>query len=54
LKDHQLLLLDIQIKLFCSGSSSNAKLAAKATGLVSELRMQLPNQKVVHVDEAGW
>jgi transposase len=29
-------------------------LAGKATGLVSALRMQLPTQKVVHVDETGW
>lgn len=29
-------------------------LANKAMGLVSALRMQLPTQKVVHVDETGW
>lgn len=29
-------------------------IATKATGLVSALRMQLPTQKVVHVDETGW
>jgi hypothetical protein len=54
-KDHQLLLINIQF-VFSVVAIVQAmqSLASKATGSVSVLRMRLPTQKVVHIDETGW